>query len=153
MLYLLALSIGWVAGLRALTAPAALAWGAYLDWLPLADTWAGFIGNWIAVSIITILALLEFVLDQLPSTPSRKVPLQFGTRLASGAFTGAVIGTTGGAHIDGLIAGIIGAAIGTYGGSALRTQLAAALGQDLPAGLIEDVVAILLALWVVSTVS
>jgi uncharacterized membrane protein len=33
------------------------------------------------------------VTDQLHSTPSRKVPQQFGARLISGAFCGAVIAT------------------------------------------------------------
>ena len=153
MLYLLALLIGVVAGLRAMTAPAAVAWGAYLGWLPLAGTWAGFMGHWIAVAIFTVLALVELVTDQLPSTPSRKVPQQFGARLVSGAFTGAIIGTAGGALIAGLIAGIIGAAIGTYGGAEVRARLAGTLGRDLPAALIEDVVAILLAFWVVSAVA
>ena len=153
MLYLLALLIGVVAGLRAMTAPAAVAWGAYLGWLPLAGTWAGFMGHWIAVVIFTVLALVELVTDQLPSTPSRKVPQQFGARLVSGAFTGAIIGTAGGALIAGLIAGIIGAAIGTYGGAEVRARLAGAFGRDLPAALIEDVVAILLAFWVVSAVA
>jgi uncharacterized membrane protein len=153
MLYLLALLIGVVAGLRAMTAPAAVAWGAYLGWLPLAGTWAGFMGHWIAVAIFTVLALVELVTDQLPSTPSRKVPQQFGARLVSGAFTGAIIGTAGGALIAGLIAGIIGAAIGTYGGAEVRARLAGTFGRDLPAALIEDVVAILLAFWVVSAVA
>jgi uncharacterized membrane protein len=153
MLYLLALLIGVVAGLRAMTAPAAVAWGAYLGWLPLAGTWAGFMGHWIAVVIFTVLALVELVTDQLPSTPSRKVPQQFGARLVSGAFTGAIIGTAGGALIAGLIAGIIGAAIGTYGGAEVRARLAGTFGRDLPAALIEDVVAILLAFWVVSAVA
>ena len=150
MLYLLALLIGVVAGLRAMTAPAAVAWGAYLGWLPLSGTWAGFMGHWIALAIFTVLALVELVGDQLPSTPSRKVPVQFGTRLVSGAFAGAVIGTAGGALIAGLVAGAIGAVIGTYGGAEVRARLAGAFGRDLPAALIEDVVAILLALWIVS---
>ena len=153
MLYVLALLIGVVAGLRAMTAPAAVAWGAYLGWLPLAGTWAGFMGHWIAVAIFTVLALVELVTDQLPSTPSRKVPQQFGARLVSGAFTGAIIGTAGGALIAGLIAGVIGAAIGTYGGAEVRARLAGTFGRDLPAALIEDAVAILLALWVVSAVA
>ena len=150
MLYLLALLIGVVAGLRAMTAPAAVAWGAYLGWLPLSGTWAGFMGHWIALAIFTVLALVELVGDQLPSTPSRKVPVQFGTRLVSGAFAGAVIGTAGGALIAGLVAGAVGAVIGTYGGAEVRARLAGAFGRDLPAALIEDAVAILLALWVVS---
>jgi uncharacterized membrane protein len=153
MLYLLALLIGVVAGLRAMTAPAAVAWGAYLGWLPLSGTWAGFMGHWIAVAIFTVLALVELVGDQLPSTPSRKVPVQFGTRLVSGAFAGAIIGTAGGALLAGLVAGIVGAAIGTYGGAEVRSRLAGAFGRDLPAALIEDAVAILLAFLVVSAVS
>ena len=153
MLYLLALLIGVVAGLRAMTAPAAVAWGAYLGWLPVAGTWAGFMGHWIAVAIFTVLALAELVTDQLPSTPSRKVPQQFGARLVSGAFTGAIIGTAGGALVAGLIAGVIGAASGTYGGAEVRARLAGAFGRDLPAALIEDAVAILPAFWVVSAVA
>ena len=150
MLYVLALLIGVVAGLRAMTAPAAVAWGAYLGWLPLSGTWAGFMGHWIALAVFTVLALGELVGDQLPSTPSRKVPVQFGTRLVSGAFAGAVIGTAGGALIAGLVAGAVGAVIGTYGGAEVRARLAGAFGRDLPAALIEDAAAILLALLVVS---
>ena len=153
MLYVLALLIGVVAGLRAMTPPAAIAWGAWLGWLPLSGTWAGFMGHWIAVAIFSVLALVELVGDQLPSTPSRKVPVQFGARLVSGAFAGAIIGTAGGALIAGLIAGVVGAAIGTYGGAEARARLAGAFGRDLPAALIEDAVAILLALWVVSAVA
>lgn len=153
MIYILTVLIGVVAGLRAMTAPAAVAWGAYLGWLPIAGTWASFMGHWIAVAIFTVLALVELVTDQLPSTPSRKVPQQFGARLVSGAFTGAVIGTAGSALVAGLIAGIIGAVIGTYGGAEVRARLAGAFGRDLPAALIEDVIAILLALWIVSALA
>ena len=87
MLYVLALLIGVIAGLRAMTAPAAVGWGAYLGWLPVAGTWAGFMSHWAAVGIFTILAIVELVTDQLPSTPSRKVPQQFGARIIMGAFT------------------------------------------------------------------
>lgn len=153
MLYLLALLIGVVAGLRAMIPPAAIAWGAYLGWLPLAGTWAGFMGHWIAVAIFSVLALFELVTDQLPSTPSRKVPQQFGARIISGAFTGAIIGELAGALPIGVIAGVIGAVVGTYGGAEIRGRLAASFGKDLPAALIEDIVAIALALWIVSAVA
>lgn len=152
MLYLLALLIGIVAGLRTMTAPAAVAWGAYLGWLPLAGTWASFMGHWIAVAILTVLAIIELIADQLPSTPSRKVPMQFAARLVSGAFSGAVIGTAGGALLPGLIAGMVGAVIGTYGGAYLRGRLAAAFGSDRPAALIEDAVAIIGGLLIVAAV-
>lgn len=153
MALVFSLLIGIVAGLRAMTAPAAVAWAAYLGWLPVADTWASFMGHWIAVGIFTLLALVELVTDQLPSTPSRKVPQQFGARIVSGALSGAVIGTAGGALLFGLIAGIVGAVIGTYGGAEVRSRLAGAFGKDLPAALFEDAVAILGALWIVSSVT
>ncbi|MER9237541.1 DUF4126 domain-containing protein [Mesorhizobium sp. M0633] len=153
MLYILALLIGIVAGLRAMTAPAAVAWGSWLGWLPVAGTWASFMGHWIAVGIFTILAIAELVTDQLPSAPSRKVPQQFGTRIVLGAFTGAVIGATGGATISGLIAGAVGAVIGTLGGAEARKRLAAAFGKDPPAAFIEDAVAIVGGLLIVAAVA
>jgi uncharacterized membrane protein len=153
MALFIALLIGIIAGLRAMTAPAAVAWAAYLGWLPVGGTWAGFMGHWIAVAIFTIAALIELVTDQLPSTPSRKVPQQFGVRIVAGALSGAVIGTAGGALAGGLIAGVIGAVIGTYGGAEVRVWLAGAFGRALPAALIEDAVAILGAVSIVSLVT
>ncbi|TPJ27318.1 DUF4126 domain-containing protein [Mesorhizobium sp. B2-7-2] len=153
MLYILALLIGVIAGLRAMTAPAAVAWGSYLGWLPVAGTWASFMGHWIAVGIFTVLAIVELVADQLPSTPSRKVPPQFGTRIVVGAFCGTVIGATAGATIGGLVAGAIGAVIGTLGGAKARGRLAAAFGKDQPAAFIEDAVAIIGGLLIVAAVA
>ena len=146
MILLACLLIGIVAGLRAMTAPAAVSLGAYLGWLPVGGSWAEFMGYRFAPWIFGLLALAEFVTDQLPSTPSRKVPVQFGTRIASGAFCGAVIGTAGGVLIAGLAAGAIGAVIGTYGGAAARARLAAAFDRDRPAAIIEDAAAIVLGL-------
>ncbi|MBZ9765118.1 DUF4126 domain-containing protein [Mesorhizobium sp. CA8] len=153
MLYILALLIGVIAGLRAMTAPAAVAWGSYLGWLPVTDTWASFMGHWIAVGSFTILAIVELIADQLPSTPSRKVPPQFGTRIVVGAFCGAVIGATAGATIGGLVAGAIGAVIGTLGGAEARGRLAAAFGKDQPAAFIEDAVAVVGGLLIVAAVA
>lgn len=153
MLYLLSALLGIVAGLRAMTAPAAVAWGAWLGWLPLAGTWAGFMGHWVAVAVFTVLAIVELITDQLPSTPSRKVPQQFGARLVSGAFSGAVLGAATGATLLCAVAGIVGAVIGTYGGADLRGRLAAAFGSDRPAALIEDAVAIIGGLIIVAAVA
>ena len=140
--YLLAALIGVVAGLRAMTAPAAVSWAASLGWIDLSGSWLAFMGYRWTPWIFTVLALVEFVTDQLPSTPSRKVPQQFGARIVSGALCGAALGSPSGMLVGGLIAGIVGAVIGTYGGAAARKTLADAFGRDLPAGLIEDAVAI-----------
>lgn len=142
MILILSLLIGIVAGLRAVTAPAAVSWAAYLGWLPLAGTPLAFLGHVAAPWILSALAIGELVADQLPTTPSRKVPVQFGTRLVTGALAGAALATPSGMLVAGLAAGVVGAVIGTLGGAAARARLAAAFGRDLPAALIEDVVAV-----------
>ena len=86
--------------------------------------------------------LAEPITDQLPSTPSRKVPVQFGTRIVVGGFCGAAVGLAGGTVWVGLVAGAIGAVLGTLGGAAARAKLATAFGRDRPAALLEDIVAI-----------
>ena len=139
---LLAVLIGIVAGLRAMTAPAAVSWAARLGWLNLAPTSLAFLGYAFTPWIFTALALGELVTDQLPTTPSRKVPVQFGTRILSGGLSGAAIGGANGQLVVGLLGGVIGAVIGTLGGAAVRGRLAASFGQDRPAALIEDAVAI-----------
>lgn len=147
MIYLLALLIGLAAGLRAVTPIAAISWGAWLGWIDLNATPLAFLGNIVAVIIITLLALAELVSDQLPNTPSRKVPVQFGTRIVLGALAGALLMVDN--WVVGAILGAIGAVIGTYGGADIRARLAKAFGRDLPAALTEDVVAVVLAFLVV----
>jgi len=148
MILVLALLIGVVAGLRAMTAPAAVSWAAALGWIDLSGSWASFMGATVTPWIFSVLAVVELVTDQLPQTPSRKVPMQFGARIVAGAFSGAVLGTAGGQLVGGLIAGAIGAVIGTLGGADVRGRLAKAFGRDLPAALIEDVVAVGGAIWI-----
>lgn len=151
-LYLLAFLIGIIAGLRAMTAPAAVSWGVALGWLPLAGTWASFMGHWAAIAIFTVAAVVELIADQLPGTPSRKVPAQFSARVIMGGLTGAAIGATAGLTTGGLVAGVIGAVIGTLGGAEARARLAKAFGKDMPAAIIEDAVAVIGALLIVSAV-
>lgn len=147
MIYILAILIGITAGLRAMTPLAAISWGAYLGWIDLSATPAAFLGNIIAVIIITILALGELVTDQLPNTPSRKVPMQFGARVVLGALTGALLMPAN--WIIGALLGAVGAIIGTLVGAELRAMLAKSFGRDMPAALLEDVLAVVLAFLVV----
>jgi uncharacterized membrane protein len=150
-IYLLALLIGIIAGLRTMTAPAAVSWAAYLGWLPLQSTPLAFLGYVAVPFILTVLAIGELIADQLPKTPSRKVPVQFGARIVSGALCGAAIGAAAGALPGGLVAGVIGAVLGTLGGAEARGRLARAFGRDEPAALIEDVVAIVGAYLIVAS--
>ncbi|MBX4868509.1 MULTISPECIES: DUF4126 family protein [Rhizobium] len=153
MFLLLALLIGIIAGLRAMTAPAAVAWGAALGWIDVSQTPLAFMGYRWTPWILTVLAVVELITDQLPSTPSRKVPVQFAARIITGALAGATIGAASSLLFGGLIAGVIGAVVGTYGGAALRARIAAAFGKDLPAALIEDAVAVVGAVLIAGAVS
>lgn len=143
---LLAFVLGIVAGLRSMTPLAAVSWAAYLGWLPLHDTRLAWLGQVVTVFIVSAAALGELIVDKLPNTPSRKMPIGFGARVVVGALCGAAVGMI----IAGLLAGAIGAVLGTLSGAALRARLAKAIGKDLPAALIEDVVAIGGALLIVS---
>lgn len=141
MLTALAVFIGIVAGLRAFTAPAAVSLAVYYGCLSVSGTPLAFLGYRWTPWILLVLALAELVGDQLPATPSRKVPVQFGTRIVMGALAGGALAAHGILHL-GLLVGAIGAVIGTLGGAAARARLAAAFKNDRPAALIEDVIAI-----------
>lgn len=149
MAFTLSLLIGIVAGLRALTAPAAVSWAARLGWLDLSQTPLAFLGYTFTPWILTALALGELVNDKRPTTPSRKLPAPFAARIFSGGLCGAAIGAATSALVIGGLAGIAGAVIGTLGGYVFRARLAAAFGRDRPAALTEDAVAIAGALLVV----
>lgn len=140
--YLLALFIGCIAGLRTFTAPALVSWTTRLGWLDLRATPLAFLGYAWTPWILTLLAIGELVVDQLPSTPSRTAPFGFTARVVSGAISGAAVGTAGGTMIGGMIVGIAGAVIGTIGGHAFRARLAALFRRDRPAAFIEDAIAL-----------
>ncbi|MCG7393424.1 DUF4126 domain-containing protein [Microvirga sp. ACRRW] len=142
-----------VAGSRTMMAPAAVSWATALGFLDLNGSWLAFLGYRFTPWILTLFALAELVADQLPSTPSRKVPVQFGARIVTGSVSGAAIGTAGGIPIAGLVAGALGAVIGTLGGAAIRARLAKRFGKDRPAALIEDAIAILASALVIGAIS
>ena len=142
-LYLWALLIGVVAGLRVMIVPAVLSWAAHLGMIDFSETWLAFLGRGLTPWLFGALAVLELVVDQLPSTPSRTVPIQFGARIVIGALAGSALAlATAGSTLGGAFVGAVGAVIGTIGGHAARVRLAARFGGDRPAAVLEDVVAI-----------
>src|SRR5271156_6753640 len=112
-MYVSAFLIGVVAGLRSMTAPAAVSWAARLGWLHLENTWLAFLGFAATPYIVTVLAIGELIADQLPKTPSRKSPPGFITRIITGAICGAALGAASGAMLGGAIVGVLGAVAGT----------------------------------------
>ncbi len=151
-IYLAAFLIGAIAGLRSMTAPAAVSWAARLGWLSLGNSWLSFMGASIAPYIFSVLAIGELIADKLPATPSRKAIVPFAGRLLSGALCGAAVGSTADAMPAGLVAGVLGSIAGTLGGYQLRVNLAKMAGKDLPIALLEDVIAIAGAFAIVASV-
>nr|WP_211105538.1 DUF4126 domain-containing protein [Azospirillum brasilense] len=147
---ILAVLIGAVSGSRTLLGPAAVSWAAYGGWLDLSGSWLFFLGHPVSPWVFTAMAAGELVTDKLPTTPSRKRPFPFASRIAGGAIAGAAIGANAGAWVPGLIAGGLGAVVGTLLGYAARRRMAAAFGRDRPAALIEDAGALTVALLVVA---
>jgi uncharacterized membrane protein len=151
--YFLALVLGIVAGLRSLTPLAAVSWAARLGLLHLEYTWLAFLGYSWTPYILTALAIGEIINDKLPKTPSRKAPVPFLARIVTGALSGAAVGTAGEALTGGLIAGIVGAVLGTLGGYEFRARLVRAIGgKDLPIALVEDAIAVGVAIWVIALI-
>ena len=126
-----------------MTAPAAISWAARLGWLHLENTWLAFLGYAATPYIFSLLAIGELIADKLPKTPSRKAPVGFIGRVASGALCGAAIGASREALLGGMAAGVLGSVAGTLGGYEFRARLVKAIGgNDLPIALLEDVIAI-----------
>lgn len=142
LILLMALLIGVVAGLRSLTAPAVVAWAAFIGWIDLHGTWASWVANIITVIVLTVLAVGELVNDKLPNTPARTAAPIFAARIITGGFAGAVLGAWPHWTFTALGSGVIGAVLGTLGGYQARKRLAAVAGKDLPIALLEDAVAI-----------
>src|SRR6266550_4018038 len=59
--FVLAFLIGVVAGLRAMTPPAAVSWAARLGWLHLENTWLAFLGYAATPYIFTLAAIGELI--------------------------------------------------------------------------------------------
>jgi uncharacterized membrane protein len=97
--------------------------------------------------VFPIFALGEYVADATPWIPARtQIFPSLMLRLLSGAFMGHVAG-----GIPGLILGIAGALIGTYGGYRMRMTAIAKIGA-YPAAIAEDIIAIVLAFAAVSLI-
>jgi uncharacterized membrane protein len=130
---------------------AAVSWAARGQQVPLEGTWLSFLGFRFTPYITSLFAVGEIINDKLPKTPSRLVPPQFAGRVVMGALTGSAIGLSQQHLITGALSGIIGSIVGTLGGSKARAFAAKLFGRDLPAALLEDAIAIALAIAVVVT--
>jgi uncharacterized membrane protein len=132
---IVALGLGVCAGLRVFTPLAALS----------------FFRGPLFGAIGVLFVLVEDYMDLQPWVGSRTAPQSLVLRLASGGFCGwsvtAANGLTSG--IAGAVLGVAGAVAGTYGGYAVRVRAMEKIGL-IPSGIVEDVIAIALAAFLVT---
>lgn len=147
----LALAIGFVAGLRSLTAPAAVSWAAALGWIDLAGTRLHWMGSRVAVAVFSFLALLELVADKLPRTPNRTTPGPLLSRMVLGGLAGAALAIAGHQFPAlGAVLGGVGAVIGAFAGYQTRYHLVNRLKlKDVTVAVAEDLITIVLAYLIV----
>jgi len=147
-----AFGIGVVAGLRALTAPAAVVWAAHSGWLHLQDSALAFMASTWSVVIFSALAIFELVGDVLPKTPKRTTPGPLAARMITGGLCGAsVCASANQSLLIGAALGALGGVVGAFAGYEIRKRLVTGLNiKDLFIAIPEDLIAIGLALFCVT---
>jgi uncharacterized membrane protein len=150
--FLFAIGIGIVTGLRSLLAPAVVAWAVYFDWLNLQGSPLAFMGSRITVAIFTVFAVGELVADKLPKTQKRTALAPLLARIVMGGLSGAcLLAAAGRSSLAGALLGGIGGVIGAFAGYEIRRRIVNNLHiKDLVVAICEDLVAIALACFFVS---
>jgi uncharacterized membrane protein len=130
VIFLLAIAIGFAAGLRSMMPLAAVRFPKH-DWTSV---------------LFGIFALIELTGDKLPQTPPRTVWYAALWRVITGGYAGGiVVAAADGSFAAGALAGGIGAIIGTRAGLLWRTSVRDRFGgPDIVYALIEDAVSIVL---------
>jgi uncharacterized membrane protein len=146
--------LGCVTGLRSMTGPALVCWAAHFGWLHLEGTRLGFLERTSALVVFTLLALGELVADKLPNTPPRTAFVGMSARIVLGAACGYALAlSSGGGELLFAAAAVVGAVAGAFAGINFRRTLAArAKWPDLVGALLEDSIAIIGGLVIVSRV-
>jgi uncharacterized membrane protein len=130
LILVVAAGLGFCAGLRTMTPAAAILLARHYM---------------VAGLVVSVLAVGEWVIDLLPTTPARTKPGPLIGRIASGAFAGWMAG--GGSETTRIVSALVGACAavaGTFAGHRARLWAIDRYGA-LPAALAEDLVAIALA--------
>ena len=139
-------------GLRSMTPAAVLAWAAQLRWPQLGQTGFAFMSVPISAYILTVGACVELVFDKLAITPSRLTPGPLGARVVLGGLCAATLSAVvQQSAIVGAVVGGLGGFAGAWAGYQVRRYLTTTRkAPDLLVALVEDVIAIGSAVFVVS---
>lgn len=143
-----AVLIGVVAGMRALTPLAVIAGGARISGSQNSNPIRAWLGRPVVKAGVSALAGGELLGDKWSGAPDRVVPPGLIARASTGAVAAAALSPAESRRGAALVGA--GTAIG-FAFASLRTrQLAIRRFGQVPTGLVEDAIAVGLALWVVS---
>ncbi len=144
-LYLRALGMGAVAGLRSLTAPALFSYMATRrNDGALVETPLGGLASPKVAGTLCALAIGEMIVDKLPQAPNRTIPGSVIFRALSGGVIGAAIcAEEREPELPGALLGAVGAVAATYAAYHLRQTTDRKTGLPDPiVALVEDAIAI-----------
>ncbi|HTZ58297.1 MAG TPA: DUF4126 family protein [Acidobacteriaceae bacterium] len=142
MVLLFTFLLGGVCGLRSMTAPAVVAWGARLGWLHLVHSFLAFLAGKISLVVFSVFAIGELVADKLPFIPRRTQTGPLVVRIVFGAICGAALSISAASSpLAGAILGGAGGIAGAFAGYYYRRSLGGKF-PDILLALLEDVVAV-----------
>jgi uncharacterized membrane protein len=134
--------MGCVCGLRSMTAPAVVAWGAHLGWLHLQNSLLAFFTHKVSLVIFSVFAIGELIADKLPFIPARTQAGPLAVRVVFGGVCGAALCTSVAASpLMGALLGGVGGLAGAFAGYTYRRRLTTMV-PDLVLALLEDLVAV-----------
>jgi uncharacterized membrane protein len=138
----LAIGIGVVAGLRPITALAAMTWAVRRGRIRIEPSPIARIVSAGTSKRIAEFAISELIVDKLPFTPSRLKAAPLSLRIVSGAICGAAICHSRKRSLtDGAVLGGIGALAGAITGYHVRKRLNRGM-PDFAVALLEDALAV-----------
>ncbi|MFC6790951.1 hypothetical protein ACFQE0_15820 [Methylobacterium komagatae] len=144
--YVTSFGVGFVTGMRSMTACAALSWAAS-DGRTRGELIPNGTG---ARTLATAAALAEMAGDKMPFAPDRRISPSFAFRLAIGAIGGWALAGRHASPEIGALSGVAGAVVGTIIGRSARGS-DSQTNSGRAKGLVEDAVAAGLATLVVAS--
>jgi uncharacterized membrane protein len=134
-----AAGLGVVAGLRSMAAPAVLGWAAHEGRVRVP---VRGLRQKRAAEVVMTMAVGEIIADKLPFMPNRTSAPSLAARVVSGALVGGALCASKRKPVRlGVLAGAVGALVGTYGAFHLRHRLSQRVPDKLVA-VAEDAIAV-----------
>ena len=138
--------LGFLTGARTLTPIAVLCWFSVAGHMEVHRSWPFWTTKLITAVIFSVLALGEYIGDKLPKTPARTSAFPLIARICFGGLVGAICAESlHGIALEGILLGVIAAAIGAFVTFHLRQHLVQSNGYpDFPIAVSEDALTIVL---------